>query len=193
MPSLDDSVLDKDFNELRERLRAPNALSPAQSEPIYYLVYRPEFMLAVKRRMGGWIGALENDGWQTVRMSLADLMYELIDESKRWDTWLKLEPTARAGAIHRSIQDVLTKENGLTKRLQEIVMQGDARTLHVLTESEVLYPYFRTRAIEHALNKLEHPIVIFYPGRRSGQSVLNFLGIDESPGSYRSTIVGGLE
>jgi len=35
--------------------------------------------------------------------------------------------------------------------------------------------------------------VIFYPGRRSGQYGLHFLGFYEFDGNYRATLLGGLE
>ena len=200
MPSLNnvaaDQALENAFRELRNVLKQPATLDPARSgsDPIFYFVYRPEQMLTVKRRLAGWMGALRNDGFEPVRISLADLVRELIDASGRWDAWLALEPDAEPGDLNRAINDVLTQNNALVNRVAERIALGGEKTLALLTEAELLHPYFRTRAIESALTgRVRHPTVIFYPGRRVGQYGLHFLGYYPEDGNYRSTLIGGLE
>ncbi len=194
MPSLDDSVLDRTFQELMGLLHQPAALNPAQSDPIFYFVYRPEHMLTVKRRLAGWIGALRNDGFGPVRVSLGDVVHELIDRSGRWDAWLELEPEAEPFEMNQSIRDVLTQDNALVSEVAQRISVGNDKTVILLTEAELLHPYFRTRAIESALTgRVPNPTVIFYPGRRVGQYGLHFLGFYPEDGNYRSTLVGGLE
>jgi hypothetical protein len=198
MPSLndvsDDQVLENAFQELRAVLRQPTTLNPAHSDPIFYFVYRPEHMLTVKRRLGGWMGMLRNDGFEPVRISLADLVRELIDASGRWEDWLALEAEAEPGDLSREINNVLTQNNALISQVAERIAAGGEKTLVLLTEAELLHPYFRTRAIESALTgRVPHPTVIFYPGRRVGQYGLHFLGYYPEDGNYRSTLIGGLE
>jgi hypothetical protein len=193
MPSFDDPPLERDFQELRTVLGKPDRLNPAHSDPIYYFVYRPEHMLTVKHRLPGWMGLLRHDGFEPVRVSLGDIVRELIDESGRWAEWLELEADAEQAEINRAVRDVLTKNNALVNRVAARIAVGDDKTLILLTESELLHPYFRTRAIESALTgKVPHPTVIFYPGRRVGQYGLHFLGYYPEDGNYRSTLVGGL-
>jgi hypothetical protein len=63
----------------------------------------------------------------------------------------------------------------------------------LLTEAELLHPWFRTRAIESRLHdRVKTPTVIFYPGERSGQYGLKFLGFYPLDGNYRSTLTGGI-
>ena len=57
MPSLDST-----FEELRARLRQPEALNPAKSDPFFYFVHEPEETLAVKQKVPVWRAALEQDG-----------------------------------------------------------------------------------------------------------------------------------
>lgn len=194
MPSLDDSVLDRTFQDLVVLLHQPGALNPAQSDPIFYFVYRPEYMLTVKRRLAGWMGTLRNDGFDPVRVSLGDIVHELIDRSGRWEAWLELEPEVEPNEMNQSIRDVLTQNNALVSAVAERISVGNDKTVILLTEAEFLHPYFRTRAIESALTgRVLHPTVIFYPGRRVGQYGLHFLGFYPEDGNYRSTLVGGLE
>lgn len=197
MPSPDSvplEVLERAFQELRAVLGQPDRLNPAHSDPLYYFVYRPQHVLAVKRRLAGWMGILRNDGFEPVRVSLADIVHELIDESGRWEAWLELEHEAEPGDINQAIREVLTRNRALVNCVAERIAAGGPRTIVLLTEDELLHPYFRTRAIESALvGRVPHPTVIFYPGRRVGQYGLHFLGYYPEDGNYRSTLVGGLE
>lgn len=194
MPSNDDAVLERAFDELRQVLSQPANLNPAQSDPIFYFVYRPEHMLAVKRHLARWIGALKNDGFEPVRISLGNLVYELIDRSGRWESWLELEPDAEPGDLNKAIRDVLIQNNALIELVATRIAKGNDKTIYLLTESELLHPYYRNRAIESALvGRVLHPIVTFYPGRRVGQYGLHFLDFYPEDGNYRSTLIGGLE
>ena len=60
-----------------------------------------------------------------------------------------------------------------------------------LVDTGLLHPYFRVRAMESALHdRVKVPTILFYPGRRSGQYGLHFLGFYAVDGNYRSTLIG---
>jgi len=85
-------------------------------------------------------------------------------------------------------------DNALVDCVAERIAASGDRTVVLLTECELLHPYYRTRAIESALvGRVPHPTVILYPGRRVGQYGLHFLGFYPEDGNYRSTLIGGLE
>ena len=194
MPSNDESQLDRAFDELCAVLGKPDRLNPAQSDPIFYLVYPPDQMLAVKRKLPAWLGRLRNTGFHSLIVSLGDLVRELVDASGRWEAWLELEPEAEPGDLNRAIRDVLTHDNALVNCVAERIAAGGDDTVVLLTECELLHPYYRTRAIESALaGRIPHPTVVLYPGRRVGQYGLHFLGFYPEDGNYRSTLIGGLE
>ena len=186
--------LERAFDELCATLGQPDRLNPAQSDPIFYFVYRPHQMLTVKRKLPGWMGRLRNQGFEPIRVSLADMVWKLIDESGRWEAWLELEPDAEPDELNQAIRDVLTQNSALVNRVAASIAVGGDKTIVLLTEAELLHPYFRTRAIEGALlGRVLHPTVIFYPGRRIGQYNLHFLDFYPEDGNYRSTLIGGLE
>ena len=197
MPSPDSvplEVLERAFQGLRAVLGQPDRLNPAHSDPLYYFVYRPQHALAVKRRLAGWMGILRNDGFEPVRVSLADILRELIGESGRWDAWLELEHEAEPGDLNQAIHDVLTRNNALVNHVAEFIAAGSEKTLILLTETELLHPYYRIHSVETPLiGRILHPTVVFYPGRREGQYGLHFLGFYPLDNAYRSTLVGGLE
>lgn len=185
--------LDKTLIELIEKIRAPDTLNPAKSDPIFYFAYPPELMLDLKKRLPRWSAKIREAGFEVRRISMADLLWSTVDESGRWVTWLELEGDADAEQINEAVRDVLRQGNALIDRVAERVESAPEGTVVLITEAELLHPYFRTRTIESKLHdKVKTPTVIFYPGRRSGQYGLHFLDFYPVDGNYRSTLLGGL-
>jgi len=186
------SSLDETFKELLERLRSSGALNPATSDPIFYFVYPPEKMLELKKCLPRWTSALGKAGYKVLRVSLGDLLWQAIEESGRWDDTLELEAGADLGELNAAVQDVLAQSSGLADRVAAVVEGAPPDTVVLLTEAELLHPYFRTRTIESRLQDLVRArTVVFYPGRRSGQYGLHFLDVHPFDGNYRSTLLGG--
>lgn len=194
MPVPIETRINADFEQLRQRLLSPIGLNPAQSDPIFYLVFPPKQTLTVRRLLPGWVAQLEADGWRVKIISLGKLVWELVDESGRWEEWLEIEGDADQEEINEAIRNVLRTNNALVERVAQMVCAEDQKTLILVNEVELLHPYFRLRVIENYLNnKVRIPTIFLYPGRRAGQYGLHFLDFyPEDPG-YRSTIMGGLE
>lgn len=187
------SSLDELFEELLVRLREPDALNPAKSDPILYFVYPPAFMLDLKQRLSRWAARLRQEGFEVVRISLSEMIWQIIDESGRWDAWLELEADAEIEELNAAVSDVLRSQNHLVDEVARRITPLRGNKLIFLTEAEMLHPWFRTRLIKSQLHdRVTAPMVIFYPGRRSGQYGLHFLGSHDVDGNYRSTIVGGV-
>lgn len=188
MPSLDST-----FEELRAHLRQPEALNPAKSDPFFYFVHEPEETLAVKQKVPVWRAALEQDGWNIAVVSFADLLWSVIDGSGRWEEWLQLEPDADPPEINEAVRSVVRNGGrGLVAEVARHVALESPRRVVLFTDTAVLHPYFRIRTLESALHgQVKSPAVIFYPGRRSGQYGLRFLGFYPVDGNYRSSLVGG--
>ena len=85
-------------------LGRPATLSPAKSDPIFYFVYPVEYMLELKRRIPIWIAKLRNDGFDVQRISLSELLWQLIDESGRYEAWLELEASADVEQINEAVR-----------------------------------------------------------------------------------------
>ena len=189
MPSLDET-----YNTLTTHLRQPESLNPAKSDPFFYFVHDPNETLAVKQKLGVWSAALRNEGWTVEQVSLSKLLWEIVDASGRWNEWLALEPEADPEAMNEAVRDVLRTDNSLVEALAQHISQERSHTLVFVTDTAALHPYFRARSLESGLHdRVKVPTVIFYPGRRSGQYGLHFLGFYEFDGNYRATLLGGLE
>lgn len=185
--------LDNAFNELIDKLRDPDALNPAKSDPVFYFAYPPGLMLDLKKHLSRWISKIREAGYDVHRVSLADILWDTVDKSGRWDIWLELESEADADQINEAVRDVLRQGYNFVDRVVQAVESTPEGTIVFLTEAELLHPYFRTRTIESRLHdKVRTPTVIFYPGRRSGQYGLHFLDFYPVDGNYRSTLLGGL-
>ena len=185
--------LDNAFDELIDKIRDPDALNPAKSDPVFYFAYPPELMLDLKKRLPRWTSKLREAGLEVHRISLSDILWSAVDDSGRWDSWLDLEADADPEQINEAVRDVLRQGNALVDRVAEVVESAPEGTVVLLTEAELLHPYFRTRTIESRLHdRVNAPTVIFYPGRRSGQYGLHFLNFYPVDGNYRSTLLGGL-
>ncbi len=188
MPSLDET-----FQELANHLYQPDALNPARSDPIFYFVHDPGETLAIKQKLGVWAADLRTKRWTVEIVSLAQIVWELIAASGRWEEWLSLEAEAEEADMNEAIRNVLRSENALVEAVAKHVAQERPQTVVFLVDAFALHPYFRARTLESGLHdRIKVPTVLFYPGRRSGQYGLHFLGFYPVDGNYRSTLLGGL-
>ena len=186
------SSLEADFDILRQRLAGPGSLSAAGSDPFFYFVYDPAEALTVKRMLPVWIAQLRQDGLEVQRVSFSDLLWDLVDATGRWEGWLAAEEDFEPAEVNASIRSIL-RDDVLVRRVAQIVDTPRPGGVVFLTETEMLHPYFRVRALESALHdRVKVPTVVFYPGLRKGHFGLQFLGFYPEDNNYRATPIGGL-
>jgi hypothetical protein len=97
-------------------------------------------------------------------------------------------------SVNTTLREALLSSNVVEKKILAILaaLADKPNGLLLVTDIEALHPYLRIGAIEQRLTgKVSVPMVILYPGTRSGQSNLSFLGIYPEDGNYRSTHIGG--
>jgi len=187
------SLLDEIFDELLDKLQDPENLNPARSDPIFYFVYPAEMMLELRTHYPRWTARLREMGLGVSRVSFSDVIWELVDKSGRWDMWLEVEVRAEPEELNEAVRDVLRSQNRLVDAIATRIEQAPENSVVFLTDAEMLHPYFRTRTIESYLHdRVKTPTVLFYPGRRSGQYGLHFLGFYPEDGNYRSSLIGGV-
>ncbi|MBR2514423.1 MAG: DUF1788 domain-containing protein [Halomonas sp.] len=189
------SSLDTDFNELMERVRHGREFGHASFEPIFYLVFRPEQILAVKRHLPAWQSRLRNEGWDVHTFSIADVVEEILTQAKMRNIWLAADKRNPHDWKKTNASLANTIANGaLQKRLEARLseLEGNARSILLVTDLEALHPYMRIGVIEGQLQGRFHvPTVFLYPGVRTGKTRLKFLGFYPVDGNYRSVHVGG--
>jgi hypothetical protein len=187
------SDLDDTFSQLEARLLDGGGLSASRSDPFFYFVYGPEQAIEVKRRLLPWSARLHNAGLEVDRLSLSDVVWQLIDEAGTWEEWREAEPDAEQREVNEAVSALLRTGNALVERVAAHIAAARDGSVVFLTETEMLHPYFRVRGLESALHdRVRVPTVVFYPGRRAGQFGLHFLDFYPYDGNYRATLLGGL-
>lgn len=189
MPSLRDN-----FNELLARMRHGRDVAGASYRPIYYLVFSPRQILDVKREMPAWTARLRNEGWEPHCFSLAEAVNDAFRTAppKRRKIWLDADPLAWE-KTNESLQSYLSLGGVLTRLESQLEqLQGRPNAVLLVTDLEALHPYLRIGAIEGQLySRFVVPTIFFYPGERTGDTRLRFLGFYPEDGNYRSVHVGG--
>jgi hypothetical protein len=190
------SSLKANFDELCERIRRGRELSHASFEPIYYLVFPPSQILHVKRQTPAWIAKLRQVGWDVSVFSIADNIWAALKESPLWPLCVMEDKAAPLDwrRTNKSLADILITGNGLLKRLEDALqpLEGRRDSVLLVTDLEALHPFMRIGAIESQLQGRFHvPTVFLYPGVRTGNTRLKFLGFYPEDGNYRSVHVGG--
>ena len=190
MPSLDNN-----FNELMERVRRGREFGHASFEPIFYLVFSPREILPVKRKMHAWTSRLTNEGWDVHSFSIAQAVDEILSNAPMRQTWLmadRRKPLAwdkTNGSLANAIAN-----GALQQRLEDTLepLEGNQQAILLVTDLEALHPYMRIGVIEGQLQgRFRVPTVFFYPGVRTGDTRLKYLGFYPEDGNYRSVHVGG--
>ncbi|GGP66814.1 BREX protein BrxB domain-containing protein [Shewanella saliphila] len=193
------SLLKSNFDELVAKIKQGREFTHASFEPIYYLVFSPEEIVAVKRQKKAWLARLKTEGWNVNEFSITDQIENLLNKinpavKKMWDAADKKEPL-NFDKVTKSITNALTKEgSGLKEAFEQFLLEteADPNALILVTDLEALHPYMRIGAIEAGLQgKFNVPTVFLYPGLRTGKTRLKFLGFYPEDGNYRSLHVGG--
>lgn len=190
------SSLTNDFDELIERMRQGRSISHTSFEPIYYLVFSPDRILDVKRQTPSWTSKLHQQGWDVRTFSIAEEIRSILQADPRYPLWLAADRKAPLdwARTNKSLANALTSNGALQRRLEELLtsLQGEEHALVMVTDLEALHPYLRIGAIEGQLEgKFTVPTIFLYPGVRTGETGLKFLGFYPDDGNYRSVHVGG--
>ena len=197
------SLKDK-FAEICLRLVQGRRLESTGSDPIYYLVFPVEEILAVKRQTRAWIATLANQGWTAIPLSMAEAINGILRTHPLRKQWLlgekmllqqaeKKNAPLDYGTINKTLAKALTEGTRLTDLLKAKIDEAASTPggLLLLTDLEALHPYLRINSIEAQLQgMIRCPIIVLYPGRREGKTSLRFLEFYPADPNYRSEHIG---
>jgi hypothetical protein len=193
------SSLKQDFDELVTRIKQGREFQHASFEPIYYLVFSPNQIIDVKKQIKPWSQMLKKQGWNVHTFSIAEHINALLENVPKFrrNIWLKQDAAAPLdwSKTNNSLANTLSdSEKGLQAVIEKKLLElsNDDKALLLVTDLEALHPYMRIGSIESQLQgKFDIPTVFLYPGVRTGQTRLKFLGFYPEDGNYRSMHVGG--
>ena len=197
------SLKDK-FAEICLRLGQGRRLESTGSDPIYYLVFPVEEILADKRQTRAWIATLANQGWTAIPLSMAEAINGILRTHPLRKQWLLgekmlLQQAEKKNApldfreINKTLAKALTEGTRLTDLLKAKIDEAASTPggLLLLTDLEALHPYLRINSIEAQLQgMIRCPIIVLYPGRREGKTSLRFLEFYPADPNYRSEHIG---
>jgi hypothetical protein len=193
------SSLKQDFDELVTRIKQGREFQHASFEPIYYLVFSPNQIIEVKKQVKPWSQMLKKQGWNVHTFSIAEHINASLESVPKFrkNLWLKQDAISPLDwtKTNKSLANTLSdNEKGLQAVIENKLLElsNDDKALLLVTDLEALHPYMRIGSIESQLQgKFDIPTVFLYPGVRTGQTRLKFLGFYPEDGNYRSMHVGG--
>jgi len=159
--------LKADFDEVMQRVESGRELSHASFEPIFYLVFSPDQIGEVKRLTPSWVAKLKNAGWQVELFSIAEHVADILAAAPTRKVWLAAEKKAPLDweRTNKSLANELLRNNQLQTRLEDLLarIEGQAKTIVLVTDLEGLHPYMRIGAIEAELQGKFHIPSVLLP------------------------------
>jgi hypothetical protein len=187
--------VNENFEELRLRLQQGTNIRNAGDDPVFYLIFPPDKIIEVKKKLKTWFAKLKKDGWNIETFSMTDATHKIFKNYELRDQWLEVEKDNpfEFEEINQTLKSSLLNNNALLTEIKSVLekLEGKKDTLLFIVDVEALHPYIRVGAIEQNLTgKFTIPTIILYPGTREGNS-LRFLGVYPPDGNYRSIHIGG--
>jgi hypothetical protein len=176
----------------RDLLAKPSRISVHQGLPFALFRYDPDSEWEVRRRARLLVIPLADHGREVVFISLADLLWEVIDTCEGLAAIVQLERERGFEAAQEQVTTYLSDEDWrpLPKLLVEKMQSLDPQKHIVfLMRAGAMAPaiYQMSRLLEgmHGLTLV--PTILFYPGIVEGNSGLRFMGseVAASSSSYR--------
>ncbi len=191
------SSLHERINVLEADLRAsPMRHYNNAGLPFAVFCYPPEQEWAMRTEIGLLQTRLENATERTIRtISLAELMWQAVDESEGIEAIAALERRSGFDAAQEQIQTYLSDElfRPLPDLLAEQLAQLDpSRHIAFIVRAGALAPniYRVSALLDKMLGRTRVPCVLFMPATTEGRSSLRFMGIaeNEGRGSYHTKV-----
>jgi hypothetical protein len=191
------------MSSLKERVRTLEAdlrASPMRHYvyhdlPFAIFCYPPRDEWAMRREVGLLKTRLEKDtDYQVVAISLAELMWQAVDESEGIEAIVTLERQSGFESAQLQIQDYLSDPDWrpLPKLLADRLNALDPeRTIAFIVRAGALTPniYRVSKLLDEMKGRTQVPCVLFMPATTEG-SGLRFMGIaeNEGRGSYHTKV-----
>ena len=192
------------MSSLKERVKTLEAdlrASPMQHYiyhdlPFAIFCYPPELEWAMRHEIDLLRTRLENDtNRQVVYISLAELLWQAIDQSEGIEAVVELERRDGFEEAQLQIQDYLSDPDWrplpdlLAERLAEL---SPDRHIALIVRAGALAPniYRVSKLLDEMKGRTRVPCVLFMPATTEGRSSLRFMGIaeNEGRGSYHTKV-----
>jgi hypothetical protein len=181
---------------LESDLRAePMRIKIHSDLPFAILRYDPEDEWTVRREARLLATRLQESGKTVHTISLADLMWEIIERTEGLDAVVELERLRGFDAaqeqvnIYLSDRDWLPLPDVLAEKLAHLDPKKD---IVFLMRAAAMAPgiYHMSMLLDQMQGRTQVPTILFYPGTIEGNTGLRFMGLSkrEAMGNYRVKI-----
>jgi hypothetical protein len=175
----------------------PPRISVYHDLPFAILRYDPQEEWILRREVRFLSTRLKSAGKEVVTISLAQLLWEIIESAEGLDAIVELERRQGFEKAQAQITTYLSDENWflLPKHLAEKMNAFDPKkTIVFLTRAASLSPaiYHLSKLLDEMQGQTQVPAILFYPGSLEGATGLRFMGMKDrdSLGNYRVKIYG---
>jgi len=190
------SSLSADIKRLEEDLNAnPPRISAYQDLPFAILRYDAEEEWRLRREVRRLAVRLGNAGKKVHTISLAELLWEAVEDSEGLDAVVELEMDRGFEVAQQQVTTYLSDPDWrplpdiLAERLRVLDPERDVAFL-VRVPAMAPAIYHMSRLLDEMQGKAEVTTVLFYPGTLEGTTGLRFMGLKsrEAMGNYRVKI-----
>ncbi len=190
--------LGEHIRQLEEDLTAePMRISAYHDLPFAILRYDPEEEWSLRREVRRLATRLGNAGKRVHIISLAELLWEAIEDSEGLEDLIALEKMRGFEVAQEQVTTYLSDPGWrpLPDLLQERLDGLDEdQEVAFLVRAAAMGPqiYHMSRLLDEMQGKTRVPTVLFYPGTLEGTNGLKFMGLGdrEAMGNYRVKIYG---
>lgn len=192
------SSLDLSIKQLEADLTAvPVRISAYHDLPFAILRYDPEEEWDLRRKTRQLATRLGISGKKVHRISLADLLWEIIEDTEGLDVVAELEATRGFEVAQQQVTTYLSDKDWrplpdvLEERLDKLDPEKDVA---FLVRASAMAPaiYHLSRLLDEMQGRTRVTTILFYPGTLEGTTGLKFMGLGsrEAMGNYRVKIYG---
>lgn len=192
------SSLSADIRRLEEDLLAiPMRISAYHDLPFAILRYDAAEEWELRREVRHLATRLNNAGKQVHAISLAELLWEVVEGAEGIETVAELERLRGFEAAQQQVTTYLVDPEWsplplvLKDRLDPL---DPERNIMFLVRAAAMAPsvYHMSRLLDEMQGKTKVPTILFYPGVLEGTTGLRFMGLREreSTGNYRVKVYG---
>lgn len=190
------SSLSADIRRLEEDLTAtPTRISAYHDLPFAILRYDAEEEWDLRREARRLAVRLNNAGKRVHTISLADLLWEAMEDCEGLDAVVELERERGFEVAQQQVTTYLSDPDWrplpdiLAERLEELDPERDVA---FLVRAAAMAPglYHMSRLLDEMQGRTQVTTILFYPGTLEGTTGLRFMGLKsrEAMGNYRVKI-----
>jgi hypothetical protein len=163
----------------------PIRISAYHDLPFAIFCYDPKDEYLLRKEAKLLATRLENKGKSIVTISLGQLMWEGISQTRGVDYLIQTEKRFGFNKAQETANNILSKLKPLPDMLAQRIEELDSsKHIVFLTRTAALAPaiYRMSKLLDEMHRRTEVPIILFYPGDKEGETELRFMGIEGREG-----------